>query len=138
MLIYTVASPESLHTLTARGVTVIVVNQSHEMLELETGTVELWRGRWEDGNQETAMPQAIRPGESDLWRCKSAGVAKGIEGSATFRIAGHPPHDRVRFAWKNRYFGPNAYNAESTREGYDIAVEGGEGPRAVVVFVLGK
>ncbi|KAK4167823.1 hypothetical protein QBC43DRAFT_285137 [Cladorrhinum sp. PSN259] len=131
--------PESLtQTLTGRGVTVIIVNQSPELLELDTGTVELWRGQWEERTPESVVPQAIRPGESVLWRCRSTGVAQGIEGSATFRIAGHPPHDRVRFAWKNRYFGPNAYKAQSTREGYKIEVEGGEGPRAVVVFVLGS
>jgi hypothetical protein len=80
----------------------------------------------------------IRPGESVLWRCKSTGVAKGIEGSVTFHMSGHPPHDKVRFTWKNRYFGPNAYYAQTTRDGYKIEVEGGEGARAVVVFVLGK
>ncbi|KAL2130388.1 hypothetical protein VTI74DRAFT_6533 [Chaetomium olivicolor] len=107
------------------------------MLELDTDSVQLWRGKWEEGVAGSAVPQVIRPGESVLWRCKSTGVAQGIEGSVTFRIAGHPPHDKVRFTWKNRYFGPNAYNAQSTREGYKIEVEGGEGARAVVVFLLG-
>jgi hypothetical protein len=108
------------------------------MLELDTDAVQLWRGKWEGDVAGSAVPQGIRPGESVLWRCMSTGVAQGIEGSATFHIAGPPPHDRVRFTWKNRCFGPNVYKAQSTREGYKIAVEGGKGARAVVVFVIGK
>jgi hypothetical protein len=124
--------------LASREVTVVVVNQSHDQLELDSGCTQLWRGKWEDEVPGSVVPEMIRPGESVIWRCKSTGVAKGIEGSVTFHMAGHPPHDKVRFTWKNRYFGPNAYNAQTTRDGYKIDVEGGEGARAVVVFVLGE
>lgn len=123
--------------LASRQVTVIIVNHSEEMLELDTDSVKLWRGKWSGEVAGSVVSPAIRPGESVLWRCQSTGVAKGIDGSVTFRIAGPPPHDRVRFTWKNRYFGPNAYHAQTTREGYKIEVEGGQGARAVVVFVLG-
>jgi len=123
--------------LASRGVTVIVVNHSAEMLELDLDSAKLWRGKWEEDAAKPVVPEAIRPGESVLWRCKSTGLAQGIDGSVTFHIAGPPPHDKVRFTWKNRYFGPNAYKAQTTREGYKIEMEGGEGARAVVVFVLG-
>jgi hypothetical protein len=108
------------------------------MLELDTDSAKLWRGKWVENVNGAAVPQLIKPGESVLWRCKSTGVAQGIEGSVTFHIAGPPPHDRIRFTWKNRYFGPNVYNVQTTRDGYKTEVEGGDGARAVVVFVLGK
>ncbi|KAK4236269.1 hypothetical protein C8A03DRAFT_35835 [Achaetomium macrosporum] len=128
-----------MRSLASREVTVIVVNHSSELLELDTDSVQLWRGKWEEEVAGRApVAQAIRPGESVLWRCKSTGIAQGIVGSATFHITGHPPHDRVRFTWKNRFFGPNAYNAQCTREGFKIKVEGGEGASAVVVFILGQ
>jgi hypothetical protein len=93
------------------------------------------RGEWEE--VEPPVPEVIRAsGGSALFRCKSTGVAHGIEGSVTYRLAGHPPHHRVRFSWKNRYIGPNTYNAKVSHEEYRIEVEGGGGSHAVVVFIF--
>ena len=84
------------------------------------------------------MPEAIMPGGSVLLRCRSTGFARGVEGSVTCRLAGHAPHDSVRFAWKSRCFLPNVYSAQTSREGYKIEVEGAGGARAVVAFVFCK
>ena len=84
------------------------------------------------------VPEVIKPGGSLLLRCKSTGVARGIEGSVTCRLAGHAPHDSVRFTWKSRYVCSSAYTAETSREGYTIDVDAGGGADAVVVFVFSK
>ncbi|RYP72584.1 hypothetical protein DL771_004079 [Monosporascus sp. 5C6A] len=120
--------------MSSRGVTVIIVNRSSHQLDLDPELTQLWRGKWDAAG--SLAPEVIKPGESVLWRCKSARAAQGIEGSVTYHFAGHPPHDKVRFTWKNRYFGPNKYEAQTTREGYKIDVEGGKGAHAVVVFVF--
>jgi len=73
-----------------------------------------------------------------MWHCGSTGLGKGIDGSVTYHVAGRTPHDKVRFCWKNRYFGPNHYDTTATSEGHVIDVQGGMGSNAVVVFVLSK
>jgi len=80
----------------------------------------------------------IAPGGSLLLRCQSTGVARGIEGSVTCRLAGHAPHDSARFSWTSRFIFPNAFAAQTSREGYTIDVESGGGADAVVLFEFSK
>lgn len=119
-----------------RGVTVIVLNHSDEELDLDTESVHLWHGQWAPA--ESMPPEVIQPRESVLWYCKATGLGRGIEGSVTYRMAGPVPHDKVRFQWKNRYFGPNFYGGQTTRDGYTVHAKGGQGGDSVVVFVFGK
>lgn len=131
--------PESLphyfRRITSRSVTIMVVNETTERLELDSSTTSLMRGKW---GSESAIPAVIPPGASALWRCSSAHVAQGLEGAATYRFAGEAPHDRVQFVWKNRYFGPNKYDAATSRDGCKLLVEGGDGPQALVALFIGE
>ncbi len=78
----------------------------------------------------------IAPGGSLLLRCQSTGVARGVQGCVTCRLAGHAPHDSVQFAWTSRYICPNAFAAQTSRDGYTVDVESGGGATAVVLFVF--
>ncbi len=124
----------SLQRAASRRVMILIVNYTTEALEIDSETTQLWRGKW---GSDSAVPEVIKPGGSVMWRCLSARVGQGIEGSVTYHFAGQVPHDRVRCTWKNRYFGPNKYSAETSREGCNIVVEGGQGRDAFVAFVIG-
>jgi hypothetical protein len=130
--------PESLphyfRRVTSRSVTIMVVNDTKEQLELDSNTTNLSRGKWGQGS---VIPAVIPPGGSALWRCSSAHVAQGLEGAVTYRFAGDTSHDRVQFAWKNRYFGPNKYDAATSRDGCKLLVEGGDGAEALVALFIG-
>jgi hypothetical protein len=115
---------------------VVVLNHTDEELDLDLESRRLLRGQWEP--PQSLPPDMIRPRESALWHCKATGLGQGIDGSVTYRMAGAVPHDKVRFCWKSRYFGPNQYDTAATRDGCVVNVMGGEGDHAVVVFVLGR
>ncbi|KAK3900697.1 hypothetical protein C8A05DRAFT_17027, partial [Staphylotrichum tortipilum] len=118
-----------------RRVTILIVNYSPNQLKFDPESVQLRRGKWEDP-AEAVVPEVILLGGSLLLRCRSVGFARSIEGSVTCRLAGHAPHDSVRFTWKSCYFLPNVYSAQTSREGCNIEIEGAGGARAVVVFVF--
>ncbi|KAH6838404.1 hypothetical protein B0I37DRAFT_244257 [Chaetomium sp. MPI-CAGE-AT-0009] len=126
--------PNYFRRVTSRSVTVMVVNDTKEQLELESDTTRLSRGKW---RQDSMIPAVIPPGGSARWHCSSAHVAQGLEGAVTYRFAGEVPHDRVKFVWKNRYFGPNKYAATTSRDGCKLLVEGGDGPEALVALFIG-
>src|SRR4051794_30276222 len=77
--------PESLPSyfrrVTSRSVTVMVVNDTKEQLELESDTSRLSRGKW---RQDSMIPEVIPPGGSARWHCSSAHVAQGLEGAVTY------------------------------------------------------
>ncbi len=120
-----------------RRATILILNQSPSQLELDPESTKLRRGKLKDGD-ESEVPDVIPPGGHIVLRCKSTGFPHSIEGSMTCRLEGHAPHDSVRFTWRSCYLLPNAYNAETSREGYKVEVEGGGGARAVVLFVFSK
>lgn len=124
--------------LGSRRVTILIVNHSPDRLELDPDSAQLRRGRWDETVEQLVMPEAITPGGSLLLRCTSTGIARGIQGSVTCRLAGHAPHDSVRFTWKSRYVWPSAYAAQTSRDGSTIDVDAGGGASAVVVFVFRK
>ena len=126
--------PDYFRRVTSRSVTVMLVNDTKEQLELDSDTTRLSRGKW---GRDSMIPAVIPPGGSALWRCSSAHVAQGLKGAVTYRFGGKPPHDRVRFAWKNRYFGPNKYDAVTSRDGCKLLVEGGVGAEALVALFIG-
>lgn len=114
----------------------ILLNQTGDELALDADSRRLSRGQWEPA--ESMPPEVVPPGSSAMWHCKSTGIGHGIDGSVTYRVAAGVPHDKVRVCWKNRYFGPNQYDSESTRDSHVIEVQGGMGSNAVVVFVLSR
>lgn len=128
-------APDRLRRVASRSVTILIANYTPDRLEIESESMQLCRGTWSEDLPELGV---IKPGGSVLWRCRSAHIGQGIEGFVTYRFAGQPPHDRVKFTWKNRYFGPNKYGGETSREGYKIVVEGGQGSEAFVAFVISK
>lgn len=114
----------------------MVLNLTNDSLRLDTDSVRLYRGNWAPSG--LTPPDTIQAGGSAIWQCRASGVGSGVVGSAVYTFEGQVPHDKVRFTWKIRYFGPNKYNPVTTREGYIVRVLGGEGDHATVVFVLGK
>ena len=110
------------------------MNHTPNELDIDTESRHLWRGQWEPA--ESMPPEVISPGTSAVWHCKASRFGQGVEGSVTYRVAGEVPHDKVRFAWKNRYFGSNHYDAQTTRDGYVVDVQGGDGDNAIVGFVF--
>jgi hypothetical protein len=127
----------SKRSLGSRRVTILILNHSPNQLELDPESAQLRRGKWEEAG-EAVVPDAITPGGSLLLRCRSTGFARSVEGAVTCRLAGHAPHDSVRFTWKSRYVCPSAYAAQTSREGCTIDVDAGGGANAVVVFVFRK
>ena len=123
-------------SLASRKMTVILLNQTKDELALDADTRRLSRGQWDE--VESMPPEVVGPGSSAMWHCKSTGIGHGIDGSVTYRVAAGIPHDKVRVCWKNRYFGPNQYDSESTRDSHVIEVQGGTGSNAVVIFVLSR
>jgi hypothetical protein len=121
-----------------RQVTLLILNDSPTQLELDPESAQLRRGKWQQDLEQAGLPDAIAPGGSVLLRCQSKGVGRSIRGSVTCRLAGHAPHDSVRFAWRSRYFGRSTYTAQTSREGYTVDVDAGGGASAVVVFVFSK
>ena len=115
---------------------VVVLNHTQDELDLDAQSRRLSQGIWE--TVESVPPDVIVPGGSASWRCKSSGITQGIDGSVTYTVRGQVPHDKVRFCWKNRYFGPNFYDTSATRKSHVINVQGGSGAKTVVVFVLGR
>jgi hypothetical protein len=124
--------------LGSRRVTILILNHTPNQLELDPESAQLRRGKWEEIVEQAAIPEAISPGGSLLLRCQSKGFARAVEGSVTCRLAGHAPHDSVRFTWKSRFLGGSAYTAQTSREGYTVDVDAGGGAKAVVVFVFSK
>ncbi|KAB5549413.1 hypothetical protein GE09DRAFT_1288073 [Coniochaeta sp. 2T2.1] len=131
----TIATHGSVAEPAARSVTILVANFTDEQLELDKESTHLSRGAW---SQDTTTPTVIKPGGSVLWRCRSYSVGQGIEGSVTYHFAGEIPHDKARFTWKSRVFGPNKYDAVTSRKECKIAVEGGGGVHACVAFIVGE
>ncbi|KAK5658987.1 hypothetical protein OQA88_1073 [Cercophora sp. LCS_1] len=125
--------PTPLRRAASREVTVLIINDTPDQLELDSQSAQLKQGEWGD---DTPGQAVIKPGGSAMMNCRSAGIGRGAEGSVMYRFAGQPPHDRVKFSWKNRYFGPNVYDGETSREGYRVAVQGGDGADAIVAFIL--
>ncbi len=120
-----------------RRATILILNRSPYQLELYPESTQLRKGELKHG-ADSEVPGLIPPGGFIVIRCESTGFPHRIEGSVTCRLEGHAPHDSVRFTWRSRYFLPNVYSAETSREGYKVKVEGGGGARAVVLFVFSK
>lgn len=114
---------------------VVVLNQTGDELDLDEQSRRLSQGAWT--TDDSVAPEVIAPGGSAVWLCKSSGASRGIDGSVIYTVRGQAPHDKIRFCWKNRYFGPNFYDATATRKTHVINIHGGSGAKAVVVFVLG-
>ena len=127
-------SSDRLRRAASRGLSLLIVNHTAEQLELQGDNTQLWRGKWGKGSPVSGV---IEPGGCATWSCSSAGVAHGLAGYVTYRFVGDPPHDRIRFSWKSRYFGPNAYSAETSREGLRLMVKGGGGAHAFVALFIG-
>lgn len=123
--------------MTARELIVVVLNHINEELNLEPESAHLDRGEWTTDTPESEPPLEIRAGESGMWRCKSRHVGAGIEGSATYRIVGYGPNDKVTLSWDVRYVGPNKFSHSCEADEFTVRVLGGSGRQAVAVFVIG-
>ncbi|KAH6949631.1 hypothetical protein DER45DRAFT_580615 [Fusarium avenaceum] len=81
-------------------------------------------------------PQEILAGESGMLRCKSSHIGRGVEGSVTYRIVSYEADNRVTFAWNVHYIGTNHFGCPCVADGFMVRILGGQGSRAVVVFVF--